>query len=134
VKFLNQELFKDNEIMQQLTGDALDVGLKQGRTPEIIHYSRCLFVPKAGQEETKLDPIKALTKQYVVLLGFCQQGNKDDRGSLTQKFWQFILLEVSISPGANRRINIDPTRGSVFKVDENAQLSEGEFLFIANLS
>jgi hypothetical protein len=50
------------------------------------------------------------------------------------QLWQFILLNAQITPGSNRRNAIDPTRGSVFKIDENSQLTEGDHLFIANLS
>ncbi len=50
------------------------------------------------------------------------------------QLWQFILLNVQITPGSNRRNAIDPTRGSVFKIDENSHLTEGDHLFIANLS
>jgi len=37
-------------------------------------------------------------------------------------------------PGSNRRNAIDANRGSIFKVDENSTLVEGDYLFIANLS
>jgi hypothetical protein len=82
--------------------------------PDIIHYSKCLFVPKSGAEEQKSDPLQALNKQYAVLVGFSQWTE------MKTQLWQFILLQVQITPGSNRRNAIDPTRGSVFKIDENS--------------
>jgi hypothetical protein len=46
------------------------IGKKKQNFPEIVHYSRYLPMLKPGQEEGKYDPLTALAKQFVAIVGF----------------------------------------------------------------